>query len=171
MDVRLLREDDAQAYYDLRLRGLHEHPEAFATSPEEWERKSLDDVAERLRSSLPDFPRFGAFIGGEIVGIGNLNRYQNEKSRHRALITGMYVAPEARGQGVGRVILDAIIDYARKQDGIEDLILAVVVGNAPARAIYTAAGFTTWGVDPRYLKISDRYHDLEWMVLSLKNLG
>ena len=64
------------------------------------------------------------------------------------------------------LLLDAIT-RAHTLSGLEDLILAVTVGNERARALYLAAGFTSVARDPRYLKIDGQYFDIEWMHLSL----
>lgn len=88
--------------------------------------------------------------------------------RHRAIISGMYVAPEARGKGIGKLLIEALLDDARKREGVEDIVLAVTVGNDSARRLYIQAGFQPYSVDPRFLKIGDQYYDIEWMILSLQ---
>jgi ribosomal protein S18 acetylase RimI-like enzyme len=87
------------------------------------------------------------------------------KMRHKGHVWGMYVAPEARGQGLGRLILDAIIQRASVLPDLEEIVLAVTVSNDAARAIYIRAGFVPYCVDPRLLKINGRYYDVEWLAL------
>lgn len=135
MEIRTLTEDDAAEYQVVRLRSLQEHPEAF-----------------------------GAFVEGNLIGIASLFRFPRAKSRHRAILGGMYVCPEARGQGV----LNETIRCARDEIQLEDMILAVTVGNETARNLHIKAGFIPFGVDPRYIKINDQYFDIEWMILPLK---
>ncbi len=53
--------------------------------------------------------------------------------------------------------------------GIEQLTLTVTQDNAAARALYAAAGFVTFGVEPRAVKVAHRYYAKEHMVLSLGN--
>ena len=79
----------------------------------------------------------------------------------------MYVAPEARGRHVGRALLDEIVRRARTLPGLEEVVLAVTVGNEPARRLYLAAGFVPYCVEPRFLKIGEQYWDIEWMALRL----
>jgi GNAT superfamily N-acetyltransferase len=66
-----------------------------------------------------------------MVGILALNRFMRIKTRHRMILNGMYVAQEVRGKGVGRLILQEAIRYAKslRETGLEELILAVTVGN------------------------------------------
>ena len=64
------------------------------------------------------------------------------------------------------MLLDAIT-RAHTLSGLEDLILAVTVGNERARALYLAAGFTSVAREHRYLKIGEQYFDIEWTHLSV----
>ena len=88
---------------------------------------------------------------------------------HRGGIGGMYVAPEARDQGIGTDLLSALVQRASKLPDLEEIILAVTVGNVTARSIYLAAGFQPSHVEKRYIKVADRYYDIEWMTLLLEN--
>jgi ribosomal protein S18 acetylase RimI-like enzyme len=166
--VRILGADDATAFQAVRLRSLREHPEAFGSSLEEEADTPIEKTTDFLVNSLPNNPIFGAFVDDQLVGIINLNRSSRVKTHHRAHIGAMYIAPEARGQKLGRALLDAAIDYARTLDGVEDIVLAVTVGNDAARALYVSAGFQSYSIDPRYIHTAGRYYDIEWMILPLR---
>lgn len=169
MCVRVLTEADTAQFQALRLRALKEHPEAFGSSFEAEVNMTLEQFATFLSS--PDRPWFGAFQGDQMMGMAGLMRSQGTKTRHRAMVSGMYVAPEARGLGLGQALMDALMDRARSTDGLEDVNLAVTVGNDAARHIYIKAGFTPYSVDPRYLKVGDQYFDIEWMILRIATDG
>ena len=164
--IRALTPDDAEALDAVRLRALTEHPEAFGATPEE-ESGGAARRAEHLKDGPPDSMIFGAFLDGALVGICLVYRHLRIKTRHRASIGGMYVAPEARGRGAGRMLVDAALDHARSLGGVQDVVLAVTSGNDAARHLYEQAGFVRWGVDPRYIRVGDVYHDIEWMVLHI----
>jgi RimJ/RimL family protein N-acetyltransferase len=165
MNIRPLTEADAAVYQPVRLRSLREHPEAFGASYEEECETTPDKVAALLAS--PDSRFFGAFVDGGLVGIANLWRYPRAKTRHRAMLTAMYVVPEARGQAIGAALVKAVLDYARSVTGLEDVVLAVTVGNESARGLYIRAGFQAYSLDPRYIRVGDDYYDIEWMMLRL----
>lgn len=164
MQVRLLTSADAAEYQAVRLRSLCEHPEAFGTSAEEEQDTPLEKVGEQL----VHHPTFGAFVDETLIGIVSLFRYPRLKTRHRAILGGMYVAPEARGQGAGKALLQAVIEHGRGMDGLEDIVLAVTVGNHTARSLYRKMGFIPYSIDPRFIRVGERYHDIEWMFLSLE---
>lgn len=170
METRLLTEADADAYRRVRLRALAEHPEFFGRAAEEAE--TLAEMAEQLRTRHDGRESFllGAFEDA-LVGITGCSRDRPLKHRHKALIWGMYVAPEARGRGIGRRLLGEAIRRARTWPGVEQLLLAVAARNEPARALYRSCGFEPFGVEPRALKVGDRYVDEEQMVLFLDRAG
>jgi ribosomal protein S18 acetylase RimI-like enzyme len=165
MVLRPLTAADAEAYQALRLRSLREHPEAFALALEEEETTSLDAVARRLERSSTEWYILGAFEGEKLVGILSFRRWGGLKIRHRASIGGMYVLPESRRRGIGKALLEEAIQQARVLRGVEDLILAVTVGNERARSLYLTVGFVPVAIDPRYIKVGERYFDIEWMQL------
>lgn len=166
--VRLLTAQDVAQYRKVRLRALREHPEAFGSSAEEFILRTTDELAERFRTQSESFSLFGAFIGGELVGLVGFGRDKGVKIRHRGGIYQMYVAPEVRGRGLGWLLLEHAIDYARQLPGVEEITLAVTVGNDAARRLYERFGFVFSHRDPRYIKIDDRYYDIDWMRLDLR---
>ena len=89
------------------------------------------------------------------------------KFRHRGDITAMYVVPEARGRGLGRALLADALARVRSIPGVEQIHLAVISGNAPARALYASLGFTTFGVARRSFRLGDTYLNEDFMVLHL----
>jgi ribosomal protein S18 acetylase RimI-like enzyme len=82
----------------------------------------------------------------------------------------MYVAPEARGRGIGRALLQAAVDHARTREGLHRIGLAVTTTNAPARGLYRAFGFAGYGVEPDAYRIDGRSYDSELMTLALEDV-
>jgi ribosomal protein S18 acetylase RimI-like enzyme len=113
-----------------------------------------------------DAAMWGAFVGGALAGGIGLMRERRLKNRHKADIVAMYVLPEYARRGIGRALLDHAIAYARDA-GIEQLTLTVTQGNAAARELYAAAGFVSFGVEPRAIKVVDQYFAKEHMVFFL----
>ncbi|HEY0738812.1 MAG TPA: GNAT family N-acetyltransferase [Herpetosiphonaceae bacterium] len=167
MNSRQLTAGDAHDYQLLRLRALREHPEAFGTSLEEEQSLPLEQVASQLDDPMGKSAAFGTWLDDRLVAIVSLFRFPRPKTRHKAILGGMYVAPEARGKGIGKALLEQTLIYARTLDGLEDVTLAVTVGNTAARQLYLNAGFVPYGVEPRYIKLGNQYFDIEWMILHL----
>jgi RimJ/RimL family protein N-acetyltransferase len=165
MSVRLLNSADAAAFRALRLRALKEHADAFTSSYEEEVRKPLAATEERLGAGDNTF--WGAFVNGQLQGMVGLSREPRAKNRHKGDVVAMYVAPESRRRGLAKALLQAVIDHARNVIGLEQLVLSVTRSNEAARQLYRAAGFTTFGVEPRAIKVAGAYFDKERMILFL----
>jgi ribosomal protein S18 acetylase RimI-like enzyme len=58
-----------------------------------------------------------------------------------AYLEELYVVPDLRGQGLGRALLEAAMDYAR-QRGAAHIDLGTSEDDVAARALYESAGFT-----------------------------
>lgn len=167
-ELRTVTAADVAAYQALRLRALQEHPEAFGSDYADECTRSLAVVAERLQD-LPERFVLGAWQADQLMGIVAFGQSTGLKVRHRGSIGGMYVAPAARGHGIGRALIDALVQRARPLPYLEEITLAVTVGNAAARALYVAAGFVPAHIEKRYIKLADRYYDIEWMTLRFEN--
>jgi RimJ/RimL family protein N-acetyltransferase len=164
--IRRLVTADATAYRELRLRGLREHPDAFTSSYEEDCAKPATQTARRIAPDGADRV-FGAFVAQTLAGVVGIGREPRAKNRHKAVLFGMYVAPEHGRHGIGAALLRHAIDDARRQPDLEQLVLTVTETNAAARALYEKFGFRSFGVEPRAIRVGDEYFDKNHMILFL----
>ena len=67
--------------------------------------------------------------------------------------------------GIGRKLVEAIIEHARQQ--VELLQLFVIADNMPARGLYTSLGFVEYGIERHATKYHGQYHDDVMMALPL----
>jgi RimJ/RimL family protein N-acetyltransferase len=165
--IRMLGPDDAAAYRAVRRRALIEHPEAYGATLDELDRRSLEEIANTLASPPELRCLFGAFVGDELAGLAGFGRSDNAKLRHRSGLYQMYTAPEQRRRSLGRQLVDAVINHTRRQPGLEELILAVTIGNTAAERLYLQAGFRPSHVEARFIKLGDTYYDILWMTFLL----
>jgi ribosomal protein S18 acetylase RimI-like enzyme len=161
--VRRLVPADADVYRALRLRGLAEHPDAFTSSVEAEAAKPLAVTESRLAPDGPD-KVYGAFVNGSLAGVAGYSREPRAKNRHKAFVFGMYVASEFVRQGIARALLRHVIAEARRDDGLEQLVLTVTDSNVGARRLYESEGFRSFGVEPRAIRVGTRYYDKNHMV-------
>lgn len=169
MRVRILTADDDAQHHELRLRALRDHPESFLSGPEDQERLTPEERRRRLTAAEDGSKAvFGAFSDMDILlGTAGYMRGERAKARHTATLFAMYVAAEARGEGVGRAILDAMIAHLRGVRGIDRVALSVTSGATDARRLYARAGFVEWGCDRDALRIGATSYDEHHMVLVL----
>lgn len=158
LQIRRLSSADAAAFQRVRLRGLAESPAAFASSHAEEAGTAQEVVAQRL-APRDDSAVFGAFDGGQLIGLIGIRRESMAKLRHKAALWGMYVAPEARRTGAGRALVAQALAFARDELGVRQVNLGVNSANHAAIALYRAAGFEIYGTERASLMIDGQAVD------------
>ncbi len=161
IDLRRLGPEDAASYREIRLEALSESPHAFSSTFESERDRPLDRFAARLADDLV----LGAFSGPQLVGVAGFYMQPKPKHRHKGMLWGMYVRPEHRAAGIGRMLVEAIIRHARQR--VELLQLFVVSDNTAARRLYASLGFVEYGIERHATKYRGQYHDDVLMALPL----
>ena len=140
MEVRRVRPDEWQALRDLRLRALAADPDAFGNTYADASQRTDDDW--RAYADRPDGAAFVATTPDGFVGMASGGPAPGHPDA--AGLYGMWVAPEARGQGVGSALVDAVEAWAREA-GYENIGLGVTTTNLSAIRLYTAKGYADTG--------------------------
>lgn len=159
--VRQLVATDAVAFRAIRLEGLQINPEAFGSTYEAEKDRSIESFVESLSKSH----LAGAFVDGALLGVAGFYVLAGPKLAHRANLWGVYVRPVGRGKGLGRAIISYLLEAAATQ--VKQVHLSVVTDNAAAIRLYEQLGFSTYGTEPRSLKVGERYYDEHLMVRRL----
>ena len=165
--VRNAVASDARALRETTQR-THAETDYLLSYPDE---QSVDDEQEAC--SLEEAERSGnevelvAVIDGRIVGSAGITAVGGRrKVVHRARF-GISILKEHWGMGIGRVLMEASIDCARRA-GYTQLELEVVADNERALSLYRRAGFEEYGRNPRgYRSASSGYQELVHMRLEL----
>ncbi|WP_443041620.1 GNAT family N-acetyltransferase [Streptomyces sp. B21-083] len=96
---------------------------------------------------------------GRVVGYVRLARPTPLASNAHVLqIQGLAVSDEARGMGVGRLLIRAAMAEGRRRGALR-LSLRVLGHNAPARKLYESEGFVVEGVQPREFLLDGEFVD------------
>jgi ribosomal protein S18 acetylase RimI-like enzyme len=160
--IRHLTPADAADFGAIRLAALQESPEAFGSTYETEAVRPLSGWGERLATP----GAFAAYVDGNIVGLARfVQDTGSAKERHKGAVYGMYVAPQARGQGVGSALIEALIEHA--SGIVEQLRLGVVDDNEAAIRLYQKHGFEIYGTEMRALKTDAGYSNEVLMALRL----
>lgn len=143
IEVRQLSADDWRDWRNLRLRALADAPFAFGSQLADWR----DAGEDRWRQRFTDIAYNAiAVVDAEPSGmIGCLVRGRS------AEIISVWVAPSARGRGVGDTLIAAAVAWAREHAPGHSIVLAVREDNPPAIALYRRCGFVDDGaIEPSH---------------------
>jgi ribosomal protein S18 acetylase RimI-like enzyme len=144
--VRRFAPDEWRLYRTLRLAALEESPDAFATTLSRERQLTDEEWAARLSrgASSPRELPVVVELNGEPAGLAWV-RLRDDGQVTEAHLYHMWVAPQHRRHGAGRVLVDAAIAWARRL-GAGVMLLDVTAGNGAAARLYEAAGFEATGI-------------------------
>lgn len=113
------------------------------------------------------FPVFVAVKpGGAVVGWSALNRYHDRKGYRFTSENSIYIAPDCRGQGIGKLLLAPLIESAKKI-GLHAIIAAIDGENQASIKLHARFGFATVGHFKQVGYKFNRWLDVIYMELLL----
>lgn len=80
----------------------------------------------------------------EIVGWGSLSDLYARPAYHISTEISIYVADEAKGQGVGKALVNYLIQVA-PSCGVQQVVALIFAHNTPSLAMFGKLGFEPWG--------------------------
>jgi GNAT superfamily N-acetyltransferase len=116
---------------------LRADPQAFSSTLELEQNLAEDNWRARLENRVQFAARLGEVVVGTVGGIAS-------EDGQAADLISMWVRPSARGVGVGRLLVEAFVEWARSA-GLRQLRLWVVEGNTVALRLYERSGFVRTG--------------------------
>jgi len=141
VEIRGLSPDDWEIWRILRLAALAEAPYAFRSQIADWQEENDREDRWRNRLSIPGSYNLVAVIDDQPVGMASGVPASNDSD---AELISMWVAPTARGRGVGDILVQEVERWARNT-GARILRLDVSEVNRAAFDLYQRNGFDYTG--------------------------
>jgi len=148
LTVRRLTPSDLAAFRALHRFGMVESPQGFVDV-------TATDAAradQAVEDMLARGEGWGAFDGERLVGKLTIDALPYPSLAHTFWLHGVYVHPDARGQGASGTLIRAAIEDAVAR-GARRVALWVHGKNAAARKSYERLGFVETGRVPGGIKI------------------
>jgi ribosomal protein S18 acetylase RimI-like enzyme len=162
--IQTLTPSDWQIFKSLRLESLLDSPAAWNSLYETLNIQPDSYWQDRLAQGDKTFV---AFMGKTPVGMASLYSKPHTKTSHVAEVWGVYVCPNNRGRGIGRLLLQTVISEARSRPEFSKIKLSVTSSQNVAFKLYQSLGFTQVGCYHEEIKVGDRYFDEVLMEMPL----
>lgn len=140
ISIRAARESDAAVIAAIYNQGIEDRIATLET-----ELRTASERRQWMAARGPRHPVIVAESEGEVIGWGSLNAYNPRAAYQHVADFSVYVERQWRGKGVGRRLLDRLIELARRI-GYHKMMLAAFPFNESGVALYERMGFTTVGI-------------------------
>jgi phosphinothricin acetyltransferase len=155
--IRPLTPGDWPAVETIYEEGIATGDATFETEPPTWEAFGAGHLDEH---------RLVAEDEGEIVGWAALSATSERACYAGVAESSVYVATRAQGRGVGRALMEALVDGARS-DGIWTIQTSVFPENEASLALHERLGFRLVGRRERIAQLDGVWRDTLLLELRL----
>jgi RimJ/RimL family protein N-acetyltransferase len=144
IEVLVLSSGDWQLWRELRRAALADAPAAFGSTLQQW--SGAGDTEQRWRARLESVAlNLVLSVDGVPAGMVSATAPTSEGTVE---LLSLWVAPTARGRGVGDEAVDRVLTWAHSEFPGSRVALSIKPGNQPARQLYQRHGFTDAGPSP-----------------------
>ena len=157
MRVRPLHRADYSAVADVFAEGIATGLATFETQVPSWEAWDAAHLADH---------RFVAKLDDDVVGWVAVVPYSRRPVYRGVGEESVYVAERARGRGVGRALLEAVIESARA-GGLWTLQAGIFADNTASLELHRRLGFREVGVRERIGQLNGVWRDVVLLELRL----
>jgi phosphinothricin acetyltransferase len=153
--IRSAEPADAEAIAEIYNQGIEEGQATFETRPR--------DAAE---FSEPEPPFIVAEEEGRVLGWGRVTNWSPRECYAGVGEASIYMAPDARGRGLGGRLMEALVDEAERA-GYWKVIGGLFPENEASLALMRAAGFHAVGTFRRHSRLDGEWRDVLYVELLL----
>ncbi|MEO7323560.1 MAG: arsinothricin resistance N-acetyltransferase ArsN1 family A [Dokdonella sp.] len=144
---------DASAITAIYNQGIAERSSTFETQP-----RRVEDLAARIID--PRYPLLVAVdSNGEVSGWAGLSSYRSRDCYAGIAEFSIYFDHAARSRGLGRVLLNALVDVAGER-GYWKLVSRIFPFNGASRGLCRACGFREVGIYEKHGQLDGRWLDV-----------
>ena len=167
IEIRKAKVEDAQAILDY-LDQIGKESDNLTFGEEgigytsEDEVKLIQSFEENLNSTM-----YLAIDHNKIVSIGNLSASKRERTKHISIL-GISVLKSHWNQGIGKMMMKTLIEFAKQAPDTKAIHLEVRSDNEVAIRLYRSVGFVKNSTIPNSMFIKHQYYDIDLMILELK---
>jgi L-amino acid N-acyltransferase YncA len=152
--IRTAGPDDAAAIAAVYQHGIRAGTATVVRRP-----PTPDGIGERMASARPEHAWLVAEQVGDVVGWAANMPYLFVEEYAGVAEFSVYVAPHCQGQGLGRLLMAALM-AAAEQAGLYKMTSRVFAANHASRSMLAHAGFREVGTYIRHVRAADGWRDV-----------
>ncbi len=161
MEIRQITENDAQGVHDIYAPYVRDTIISF-----EYEVPAIHDMAERIRTNIEEFPWLVCLRNDKIIGYAYAGKHRYRTAYQWSPEVSIYLAPEAHGSGIARILYETLFSILRLQ-GYINMFAGIGMPNAKSEGFHRAVGFEEIGVFKKIGYKFEQWHDTKWFQLAL----
>ena len=129
---------------------------------------SVEEMAARRAAVVArGLPHLVAEAQGKVLGFAYAGPFRPRAAYRYAVEDSVYVAPDAVGRGVGKAMLQAVLDVCERQ-GLRQVVAVIGdSGNAASIGLHRSLGFEHAGIGKAFGFKHGRWVDIVWMQRAL----
>ena len=110
-------------------------------------------------------PVLAAAEGQRVLGYASLSEFRSKEAYRSTAELSVYVARSARGQGVASALMAEILDHARRDEGLHNVVSVITGGNEASVRLHEKFRFAYCGTVPQVGEKFGRYLDVVYYSL------
>lgn len=136
----------------------------------ETEVPTVAEMARRIEATSKTHVYLAAERAGALLGYAYASPHRARAAYQTSVDVTVYVAADARGQGVGRALYGALLPATARR-GFHAAFAGIALPNPGSIALHEAVGFTPVGVYREVGQKFGRWHDVGWWQRILTDQG
>lgn len=164
MSIRFATKEDCAA-----IAAIYNH--AVINTAAIWNDKTVDTDSRIAWFEARQFGNFPVLVSeenGVVTGYASYGDWRNFDGFRHTVEHSVYIHPEYQGQGLGNVLLAALIEEAKRR-GKHVMVAGIESQNHASLHLHAKHGFVTTGQMPQVGTKFGRWLDLTFMQLQLDN--
>lgn len=129
---------------------------------------TVEEMANRIRSTLPTYPYLVAELDGQVIGYAYASQHRAREAYRFSVDITVYVDQRTRRSGVGRAVYEKLLPILKRQ-GFHAVYAGIALPNAGSVGLHERLGFKHIGTYPEVGFKHDQWHDVGYWRLALND--
>lgn len=131
---------------------------------------SIEEMAQRISSTLATYPYLVAERNGEVIGYAYASQHRAREAYRWSVDVTVYVSPQAHRSGIGRGLYDRLLSILQCQ-GFHAAYAGIALPNIGSVRLHESLGFIHIGTYPEVGFKHGRWHDVGYWRKSLNDVS